>query len=201
MQPYIVGLTGGIGSGKTMASQWFEAQNIDVVDADLVARKVVKAGQPALTMISETFGDWVLLSNGELNRRALREYIFSHPEAKQQLEAITHPLIRNEIEQQLAAATSPYVLLVSPLLFETKQTELTQRNLLIDTPEELQLQRASQRDQHAIQHIQNIIQAQMPRQQKQELADDIVLNDGDLTHLYAQLQSLHLQYLALAETN
>ncbi|MEB3754315.1 dephospho-CoA kinase [Acinetobacter sp. MD2(2019)] len=198
MQPYIVGLTGGIGSGKTAASQWFEQQGIIVVDADIVARQMVQAGQPALAKIRATFGAWVLLDNGELNRAALREYIFSHADAKKQLEAITHPLIRAEIETQLQRANSPYVILVSPLLFETQQNRLTQRNLLIDTPEELQLQRASQRDQQAVSQIQSIIAAQMPRHQKQALADDIVLNDADLAHLYAQLQPLHTHYLQLA---
>lgn len=199
MQRFIVGLTGGIGSGKTVASQWFEQQGITVVDADVIAREVVQAGQPALQQIHDVFGAWVLLENGELNRRALREYIFEHPQAKQQLENITHPIIRAEIQRQLQTATSPYVILVSPLLFETQQTHLTQRNLLIDTPETLQLHRASQRDQHAASHIQNIIAAQMPRDQKQALADDIVVNDGALSDLYAQLTPLHQQYLALAQ--
>lgn len=195
---YVVGLTGGIGSGKTVASNWFAQQGIQVVDADVVAREVVQVGQPALLHIQQQFGDWVLLDSGELNRRALREHIFQHPEAKKTLENITHPIIRQSIIQQLQSAQSAYVILVSPLLFETAQTHLTQRNLLIDTPEHLQLERASQRDQSSQQQIQTIISQQMPRHEKQQYADDIVMNDGELHHLYAQLERLHWQYLDAA---
>lgn len=192
---FILGLTGGIGSGKSAASQWFETQGITVVDADIVAREIVEKGQPALQHIQAAFGDWVLLENGELDRRALREHIFQNPEARQVLENITHPAIRQSIIQQLQAATSPYVVLVSPLLFETKQHLLTQHTLLIDATEELQIQRASQRDGQSIEQIHKIIQAQMPRQKKRELADDIVLNNGHLEHLYSHLEPLHQAYL------
>ena len=192
---FILGLTGGIGSGKSAASQWFEAQGIIVVDADIVAREVVEPSQPALNQIREIFGDWVIQSNGELDRRALREHIFKEPKARQQLEAITHPAIRTSIIQQLSNATSPYVILVSPLLFETNQHELTNRNLLIDASENLQIQRASQRDGQSIEQIQKIISVQMSREKKQSLADDIVLNDGHLDHLFKQLEILHKQYL------
>ena len=196
---FILGLTGGIGSGKSAASQWFETQGIQVVDADIVAREIVEKGQPALTQIKDTFGDWVLLENGELNRRALREHIFKEPNARQQLEQITHPAIRSAIIQQLANATSPYVILVSPLLFETSQHQLTHRTLLIDASEDLQILRASQRDEQSIDQIQKIIAAQMPRIKKQEMADDIVLNDGHIEHLYTKLETLHQQYLQYSE--
>jgi dephospho-CoA kinase len=185
---FVLGLTGGIGSGKSAASNWFELQGIQVVDADIVAREVVEPGQPALNQIQQQFGDWVLLANGELNRRALREHIFKDPTARQALEAITHPAIRQSIIQQLNEATSPYVILVSPLLFETNQHELANHTLLIDATEQLQIQRASQRDGQNIEQIQKIIQVQMSRQEKQKIADDIVLNDGHLDHLYAQLR-------------
>ena len=192
---FILGLTGGIGSGKSAASAWFESQGITVVDADIVAREVVQKGQPTLQDIHAAFGDWVLLENGELNRQALREHIFKAPNARQLLESITHPAIRKSIIHQLQAATSPYVILVSPLLFETNQHELTDHTLLIDATEELQIQRASQRDGQSIEQIQKIIQAQMPRQKKQSLADDIVLNDGQLEHLHDHLKQLHQLYL------
>ena len=196
---FILGLTGGIGSGKSAASQWFETQGIQVVDADIVAREIVAQGQPALAQIHNSFGDWVLLANGELDRRALRDYIFKNPAARQQLEHITHPAIRAAILQQLQAATSRYVVLVSPLLFESNQYQLTQHTLLIDAAEETQIQRASARDEQNIEQIKKIIAVQMPRAQKQARADDIVLNDGHLDHLYAQLKPLHLQYLARSE--
>ena len=195
---FVVGLTGGIGSGKSAASAWFESQCIVVVDADVVAREVVQQGQPALKDIHQAFGDWVLQADGELNRRALREHIFKAPEARKVLEQITHPAIRSAIIQQLAQADSPYAILVSPLLFETNQHELTQRTLLIDASEELQILRASQRDGQNEEQIKKIIAAQMPRLRKQQIADDIVLNDGHLDHLYQHLQPMHEKYLAMA---
>lgn len=196
---FILGITGGIGSGKSAATQWFESQGIIVVDADIVAREVVDLGQPALKEIQLSFGDWVLLEDGNLNRRALREHIFQFPEARQTLEKITHPAIRQSIIQQLQQAESPYVILVSPLLFETSQHELVQHTLLIDADEQTQLQRASQRDGQTEEQIRKIIAAQMSRTQKQQLANDIVLNDGLLAHLHKQLQPLHLNYLQRAE--
>ena len=196
---FILGLTGGIGSGKSAASAWFEHQGICVVDADIVAREVVAVGSPVLQQLVKSFGDWVLLDNGELDRRALREYVFKDDAARQTLNGITHPAIRQSILQQLQDASSPYVILVSPLLFESKQNELTSRNLLIDASVDLQIQRASQRDGQSLAQIENIIAAQMSREQKQALADDVVLNDAELEDLYQQLRPLHLKYLALSE--
>ncbi|WP_336721760.1 dephospho-CoA kinase [Acinetobacter soli] len=193
--PYIVGLTGGIGSGKSAASQWFEHQDIDVVDADVVAREVVQPGQPALEKIAQHFGDWVLQADGQLDRRALRDYIFQHPEARQQLEAITHPIIRQSILSQLQQAQSAYVILVSPLLFETGQDRMTHRNLLVDVSEATQLKRASQRDAQSTEQIQKIIATQMPRSEKLKRADDVVHNEGTLDELYQQLMHLHTDYL------
>lgn len=194
----IIGLTGGIGSGKSAASHWFEQQGIVVVDADIVAREIVDIGQPALAKITQAFGNRILLEDGALNRRALRDIIFQSTNARQQLEAITHPAIRTSIIQQLHAASSPYVILVSPLLFETNQHELTTRTLLIDASIELQVARASQRDDQSIEQIEKIIAAQMSRELKQQHADDIILNVGQLEHLYASLKILHEKYLALA---
>lgn len=196
---FILGITGGIGSGKSAATQWFESQGISVVDADIVAREVVEPGQPALQAIQQAFGDWVLLEDGSLDRRALREHIFQFPEARQNLENITHPAIRQSIIQQLQQAESPYVILVSPLLFETNQHELVQHTLLVDADEQTQLQRASQRDGQSEEQIRKIIAAQMSRTQKQQLADDIVINDGLLEHLHQQLKPLHFSYLQRAE--
>ena len=196
---FILGITGGIGSGKSAATQWFESQGIVVIDADIVAREVVAPNQPALKEIHRAFGDWVLLEDGTLNRRALREHIFSHPEARMTLEKITHPAIRQSIIQQLQQAESPYVILVSPLLFETNQHELVHHTLLIDASEHIQLERASQRDGQSEQQIRHIIAAQMPRSKKQRLANDIVVNDGLLEHLHQQLKPLHLSYLQRAE--
>lgn len=196
---FVLGLTGGIGSGKSAASQWFEQQGIVVVDADLAARIVVEAGQPALDEIRTAFGEWVLLPDGSLNRRALREHIFQSSQARQQLEAITHPRIREYIIQQLNAAQSPYTILVSPLLFETNQHLLTQHTLLIDASIELQIERAMQRDTQTVEQIKSIISAQMSREEKRQRADDIVMNDGNLQHLYSQLAELHQAYLSRSQ--
>ena len=197
----IIGLTGGIGSGKSAASDWFASQGITIVDADLVAREVVQPHQPALAQICQTFGTWTILPNGELNRKALRAYIFEHPKARHQLEAITHPLIRQRIIQQLQNAKSPYCILVSPLLLETDQYKLVDRILLIDTSVELQQERTTLRDGQTKEQIQKIIHAQMSRTDKQQRADDIVLNDQDLHHLFEQLKPLHQCYLNLASLN
>lgn len=196
----IIGLTGGIGSGKTAASDWFAQQNITVVDADIVAREIVAPGEAALAEIQHTFGTWVLQPDGTLDRTALRQHIFTHPEARAVLERITHPLIRQRIITQLSQATSPYRMLVSPLLIESKQHELVNRILLVDVPEHLQLSRASLRDSQSSEAIAKIMQVQIPRLQRQTHADDIVVNDGDLEHLYRQLMPLHQQYLKLAKT-
>lgn len=195
MARLIVGLTGGIGSGKTAASDWFAAQGVVVVDADVVARQVVAIGQPALADIAATFGTHMLHNDGSLNRAAMREQVFAQPQARQQLEAITHPRIRASMIAQLQHASSPYVLLVSPLLLETNQAELVQRILLIDMPEQLQQQRAAQRDGQSAEAIAKIMAAQMPRSERLKRADDVVVNDGDLSQLYAQLEKLHRGYL------
>ncbi len=198
---FILGLTGGIGSGKSAASDWFAAQNIVIVDADIVAREIVAIGEPTLQRIRIHFGDWVILENGALNRSALRQHIFNHPEARLVLEQMTHPAIRERIIQQLAHAQSPYVILVSPLLFETNQHQLTDHVLLIDADPNLQIQRASQRDGQSITQIEQIIATQMPRAEKIQRADDVILNDGELSHLYDQLYLYHQAYLSKARSD
>lgn len=195
----IIGLTGGIGSGKSVASRWFEQQGIFTVDADVIAREIVTVGQPALVQIHAVFGDWVLLNSGELNRMALREHIFKNPNARHQLEQITHPIIRDNIINQLYETTnSPYHILISPLLFETQQYQLVHRTLLIDVDEQTQLERASQRDGQSIEQIQRIIQSQMSREEKQRLADDILFNQGNIEELQHQLYQIHQKYLQLS---
>lgn len=196
----IIGLTGGIGSGKSVASDWFAQQGVHIVDTDIIAREVVEQGQPALTQIRHSFGDWAILENGELNRRALRDYIFQHPTARTELENITHPLIRQRMLNQLQQGShSPYTMLVSPLLFEKEQHLFTHRTLLIDVDEQTQLERVSHRDQQSLEQIKKIIAIQMPRSKKQTLADDIILNNGSLNELYQQLEQIHQVYLTLAK--
>jgi len=197
----IIGLTGGIGSGKTAASDWFAMQGITVVDADVVAREVVAVGQPALIEIQQTFGEWALLSDGTLNRAALRQHVFDHPEDRKKLEQITHARIYASMSTQLRAATSPYVILVSPLLLESGKAgmaSLCQRILVVDVPETIQRERAGARDGQTPESIDRIIAVQIARQDRLALADDIVVNDGELLHLYAQLQIIHQSYLKMS---
>lgn len=196
---YIVGLTGGIGSGKTAASDYFaQTYDIEIVDADIVAREVVMQGQPALHTIVEHFGVTVLQEDGSLNRAALRQIVFSDPQQRKVLESITHPAIRAMIQHKLSLSTSPYTLLVSPLLFESGQYQFAQRNLVIDVNEELQWQRASMRDNVTAEQIKQIMTAQLSRQERLKRADDIVINNGDLAYLHLQLDELHQKYLSLA---
>jgi len=197
---FIVGLTGGIGSGKTAASDWFAAQGITVVDADVVAREVVAIGEPALVEIAQSFGDWALLPDGTLNRLALRQHVFEHPEDRKKLEQITHSRIHAAMSKQLEAATSPYVILVSPLLLESGKAglaSLCQRILVVDVPESVQRARAGARDGQTPESIDRIIAVQIARHERVALADDIVVNDGELAHLYAQLKVKHDEYLKM----
>jgi len=193
----VVGLTGGIGSGKTAASDYFKVLGIDVIDADIASRVVVELGQPALAAIAEHFGSDVLLTNGELNRAALREKIFTDPQQKQWLEDLLHPLIGAEIDRQLAAVTSPYALFVSPLLLETQQSLRCDRIIVVDVDVATQVKRASSRDNNSEAMIRNIINSQMSRADRLSRADDIVSNSGSLAELHQQIDRLHQRYLKL----
>ncbi|UZK04906.1 dephospho-CoA kinase [Venatoribacter cucullus] len=195
---WVLGLTGGIGSGKSAASDYFAKLGIVVVDADIVAREVVEPGQPAWQAIREHFGPEVLQADGSLNRAWLRQKVFAEPAERQWLEQQTHPRIRDSIIRQLQQAQSPYAILSSPLLFESGQAQLTARTLLIDVPEDVQLQRASARDGNDAEQIRRIMAAQLSRQERRARADDLVDNSGSLEQLYAQLQGLHERYLNYA---
>jgi len=195
---FVVGITGGIGSGKSAATDYLQLQGITVVDADLASRIIVEPGKPALATLANTFGSHLIQSDGTLDRRALRNVVFADATKLKQLEAITHPAIADEIRQQLAQSRSPYTVLVSPLLLETAQHEMTNRILLIDAPEALQIARASQRDQASSEQIRAIIAKQMSRKERQQRSHDIVLNDGNLEKLHQAIYALHQQYLSLA---
>ena len=197
-QPWILGLTGGIGSGKSSVARCFAELGIYTIDADEVARWVVEPGEPALDKIAEHFGAAVLQADGQLDRAQLRELIFQQPAERQWLEQLLHPLIRQRISQHLAAATSAYAILVSPLLIESGQSQNCQRILVVDVPETLQISRTSQRDAVSEQQVQAIIAAQMPRAERLTYADDVLVNDQDLAYIQQQVQQLHQQYLALS---
>lgn len=196
----IIGLTGGIGSGKSAAADHFaQAHGIHVVDADLKSRVVVEPGRPALGQIVDRFGDAILLDSGELNRAALREKVFAEPAERRWLEALLHPLIREEITSDLSRAESPYALLVSPLLVESGQHQMTQRILVVDVPEALQIARTAQRDQVPETQVRAIMQAQAQREERLRHAHDVISNDRDLAALHAQVDALHQRYLALTQ--
>ena len=187
----IVGLTGGIGSGKSAVSAQLQALGILVVDADQVAREVVLVGSPALHSIAKHFGTQILHHDGCLNRAALRQQIFADKTQRQWLEALLHPLIGVAIKEQLAGATSLYAVLESPLLLETAQHKSTAFVVVVDASESLQRQRACQRDGSTKLQIDAIISSQMPRQQRLDKAHWVLDNQHDLDHLSAQVLKLH----------
>lgn len=195
--PWILGLTGGIGSGKSAAARHFSDLGIHTVDADHAARWVVEPGRPALAKIVEHFGPGVLQADGQLDRAALRTLIFEAPEQRRWLEALLHPLIGEEIASHLARAQSPYAILVSPLLIESGQYKNTQRVLVIDAPQALQIQRTRQRDQTSEQQVQAILKAQASREERLRHADDVLVNDRDLAWLHSEVERLHHFYLTL----
>ena len=200
-KPLIIGLTGGIGSGKSTVAEQFAALGIVSVDADQASRAVVEPGMPALDYIEEHFGPELITADGQLNRPALREIIFADPSEKAWLEALLHPLIRDWIMVQLQAATSDYVILESPLLFETDQHQLVDAVLLVDVPIELQLERASARDGSDKPGIQRIIDAQMPRQTKRDRADFEFDNAQPMATIAPRVLALHQQFLTMAQSN
>jgi dephospho-CoA kinase len=196
-KPWVLGLTGGIGSGKSAAAQHFVDLGVHVVDADHAARWVVEPGRPALARITEHFGTDVLLADGQLNRAALREHIFRDAQERQWLERLLHPLITQEIIDNLAKAESPYAILVSPLLVEARQNNLVQRVLVVDAPEQLQIRRTLLRDQVSEEQVQAILKAQAKREERLRHADDVLLNDRDLAWLHQRVEQLHRFYLTL----
>lgn len=200
MSHWILGITGGIGSGKSVVCQLFVKLGIEAIDADQVARWIVAKGKPALEKIINHFGEEVLSADGSLNRAALRHIIFNSAKQRFWLEQLLHPLIRNEICNFLASAASPYAILVSPLLLETNQHQLTNRILVIDVPEPVQIARSMQRDNVTEQQIRAIMQAQLSRKERLAKADDIIVNDQSIEYLQQQVTSLHQHYLQLCNS-
>ncbi len=196
---YVVAITGGIGSGKTTIANQFAALGIEVVDADVIAREVVEPGTPALAAIADHFGPDVIEPSGQLDRRALRERVFSDPQAKGWLNALLHPLIRSEMLRQCAAASSPYCLLVVPLLVENKLTGLANRVLVIDVDEATQVERTCRRDGVGTEQARAIIAAQASRSERLAAADDVIENhNGSEMAIKTRILALHETYLAIA---
>lgn len=194
----VVALTGGIGSGKSTVSERFAQLGVPVIDADLIARELTEPKSPALDRISDVFGHSVLAADGRLDRAALRRIVFADPKARKRLEEILHPPIRRRMKDRLAVIDAPYAVLVIPLLFETKQTDLADRVLVIDAPEALQIERVRARSALDIEEIRRILASQIERRDRLERADDVLDNSGDLESLQAQVDGLHHRYLALS---
>ena len=194
----IIGLTGGIGSGKSAVSSHFETLGITVIDADVVAREVVEPEQPALVQIAEHFGNDIITPEGALDRAALRVLIFKDKSERKWLESLLHPLIREEIILQLKQSQSPYSILSSPLLLETDQHSMVNRILVVDVPVEVQIERTIDRDNNSLEQVEAIISSQSSRDFKQQKADDIILNTGTIESLHEKVSVLHQRYLQLS---
>lgn len=196
---FTVGLTGGIGSGKSAVAECFAAHGVPVVDTDVIARDLTAPGGAALDAIRAVFGETVIQANGTLDRAALRRRVFADSAARRQLEAILHPRIRQAVEQTLATLTAPYALVVIPLLVETGgYRDVLNRVLVVDCPEEVQIARVMARSGLMHDEIKAILAAQAGRAERLAEADDIVGNTASLEALRAEVAALHQRYLALA---
>lgn len=196
-KPWVLGLTGGIASGKSAAAQRFAELGVHVVDADQASRWVVEPGRPALAALAERYGAALLQADGSLDRGALRKVIFEDAQERRWVEALLHPLIAEEIAQSLASATSPYAVFVSPLMVESGQYRITQRLLVVDAPEAVRVARTLLRDHTTPEQVQAILKAQASREQRLALADDVLVNDRDLAWLHSEVERLHTFYLTL----
>lgn len=195
MSRYIVGLTGGIGSGKTAASDAFAKLGIDIVDADIIAREVVEPGTSAYQAIVNKFGQQVLQPDKQLDRGKLRELIFAEPANKNWLNKQLHPQIRKQMNIQCQMAKSPYCVLAIPLLVENHLQELVDEVLVVDVDEQTQINRAMSRDNNSAEQIKAIMAAQASREERLAAADKVIDNNGDPADLTSQIELLHQDYL------
>jgi dephospho-CoA kinase len=197
-QPLIVGLTGGIGSGKSTVAELFRELGTTIIDADVIARASVAPGEPALEEIIAAFGSACLDARGRLDRGKLRRLVFSDPVRRQQLEAILHPKIIQEIKRLIKTVRTPYCIVVIPLLLETHQTDLVDRILVVDTPVNMRIIRVEARDHLPRDEIDAIIKTQADREVQLRAADDVIRNIGSLDKLAILVQKQHDLYLELA---
>jgi dephospho-CoA kinase len=197
----VVALTGGIGCGKSAVSSHLESLGVPVIDADHLAHQLVKPGTPALAEIQTVFNEKVINTNGQLNRAELRRIVFSDPQKRKKLEGILHPRIRKLMKNWLKEQTAEYAVLVIPLLFETNQTSLAHRILVVDCDESIQIERVVTRDQLSTQQAKLIIDCQVNRQTRLQGADDIIENNGSLEKLIQSTDRLHQYYGKLAKKN
>ncbi len=198
--PFCVGLTGGIGSGKSVASSLFAELGAAVVDTDEISRALTAPGGAAIQPIRESFGPEYVAADGGLDRARMRNLVFGDADAKRKLEGILHPRIRDRMRADVAAARQPYVVAVIPLLFETGVClDLLQRVLVVDCEESEQVRRASARSGLSAQEVRAIMAAQLPRAERLKRADDVLVNDGSIGALRQQVARLHVRYLDLAQ--
>lgn len=199
MSNYIVGLTGGIGSGKTTVAELFVKKGVSLVDTDVIAHELTGPGGEAMPAVVAKFGAALANADGALNRSAMRQRVFADPAARAQLEDILHPLIRQIAAERCLAAESPYVILAVPLLVESgTYRERCHRILVVDCPESRQIERVMARNGMSLEQVKAIIAAQATRQQRLAVADDVVVNDADLASLSGQVDALHSMYLRLS---
>ena len=199
---FCVGVTGGIGSGKSRAAALFAELGAGVVDTDDISHEITAADGSAMSAITTAFGATAAAADGSLDRAVIRRLVFEKPEARKQLETILHPRIRELARSRVMASSAPYVLLVVPLLLETgAYRDLIRRVLVVDCDESLQISRAMQRSNLTEEAVRAIMAAQLPRQQRLAGADDVICNDGDIAELRGQVSGLHQQYLKLAAGN
>ncbi len=192
---HIIGLTGGIASGKSEVSRLFEELGAPVLDTDLISRQLVEPGEPALQEIVTAFGASMLNADGTLNRKTLGKLIFDSKQQREQLEDILHPRIRDEVTRQLQTIDTPYAIVVIPLLLETRYPIKVDRILVVDAPLEMQRQRLMQRDNISEAYVDKMLQAQTTSHQRLAVADDVISNQGSLKNLQAEVQRLHEYYL------
>lgn len=195
----IIGLTGGIGSGKSAVATLFAERGVPIIDTDIIARDLTQAGKAAFQRIIEHFGNSILLENGSLDRAKLRMIIFSNPKQRLWLERLLHPLIQKEMEQEISQLSSPYCIAVVPLLFEVEFYSIINRILVVDTPEHMQIERVMSRDKISQEHVEKILKTQANREDRLARAQDIIINDGHLADLIPQVDKLHQMYLKMSE--
>ena len=196
---FVVGLTGGIGSGKSTVSKYFEHFGIDIIDADILARKLVEPNTDALNSIENHFGAEIILNTGSLNRNALRKIVFDNPQEKSWLESLLHPLIRQESKKRIANSESDYCIYSAALLIENKLFPFVDRILVVDIPEDLQIERATSRDKATPTELNKILRAQISRGERLKHADDVIDNSGTIEETRFQVSRLHQKYLQLAK--
>ncbi|ANW24751.1 dephospho-CoA kinase [Vibrio coralliilyticus] len=200
--PFVVGLTGGIASGKTTVANLFQSQfGIEIVDADVVAREVVEPGSEGLKAIEERWGADILLRDGTLNRAKLREVIFANEEEKAWINGLLHPMIREKMQADIAKVTSPYGLLVIPLMVENNLQSLADRILVVDVDKQTQMQRTVERDGVPLEQVESILAAQASRTQRLAIADDVIKNNATNQELLPQITELHQKYLEICREN